>query len=435
MYKECPKDKIDILDNELKRLIDDAILRKALYTIEWEKMELPTSCRVSNSMEDLNQQVLSNDLLLNNGSKKKRKKSSDSSSSSTLYSSQMSSSSTVIMDESLMKLPENERIIEIKRREMRNKRFKNDLSAEKKKRQEKEALNRQAELTKQMYIEQNGDPNVVDWDTDTLIGTCQDLEKNYMRLTSAPDPSTVRPLPVLRKTLELLKQKWTEEQNYSYICDQFKSLRQDLTVQRIKNDFAVEVYEIHARIALEKGDLGEYNQCQSQLKQLYKLGFKGHEIEFTAYRLLYYLHTLNPKDINTLISELSPEQKKHEFIKHALEVRSAVANGNYHKLFYLYLNPPHNMACYLMDHFVERERIKALKVMTKAYLTLSITFITDELGFDSEEDCIELLNSVRCPIRKNKNKEYIINGKETHQIFLKKWQELAEKGIDIKGQI
>jgi len=42
MYKECPKDKIDILDNELKRLIDDAILRKALYTIEWEKMELPT---------------------------------------------------------------------------------------------------------------------------------------------------------------------------------------------------------------------------------------------------------------------------------------------------------------------------------------------------------------------------------------------------------
>lgn len=85
-----------------------------------------------------------------------------------------------------------------------------------------------------------------------LVGRCMSLEKQYFRLTSAPDPDVVRPLHVLEKTLELLKKKWRDEQNYSYICDQFKSLRQDLTVQHIKNDFTVLVYEIHARIALEK---------------------------------------------------------------------------------------------------------------------------------------------------------------------------------------
>lgn len=85
-----------------------------------------------------------------------------------------------------------------------------------------------------------------------LVGTCEKLEKQYFRLTSAPDPTQVRPLHVLEKTLELLKKKWRTESNYSYICDQFKSLRQDLTVQHIKTDFTVLVYEIHARIALEK---------------------------------------------------------------------------------------------------------------------------------------------------------------------------------------
>src|SRR5207248_760544 len=68
-------------------------------------------------------------------------------------------------------------------------------------------------------------------DNSVVVGRSTKLEKRYLRLTSAPDPDTVRPLPILEKTLEYLKAKWKAENNYSYICDQFKSLRQDLTVQ------------------------------------------------------------------------------------------------------------------------------------------------------------------------------------------------------------
>lgn len=198
-----------------------------------------------------------------------------------------------------------------------------------------------------------------------VVGTCTDLEKRYLRLTSAPKASMVRPEQILHQTLDLLKKKWRKEGNYNYICDQFKSLRQDLTVQRIRNDFTVDVYEIHARIALEKGDLGEYNQCQTQLRALYAMGLKGHPVEFKAYRILYFIHTANRTALNDAIADLTPAEKEERAIKHALNVRSALALGNYHRFFQLYLDVP-NMGAYLMDMFVKRERLAALANMCKA---------------------------------------------------------------------
>ncbi|EEQ29736.1 SAC3/GANP domain-containing protein [Microsporum canis CBS 113480] len=218
-----------------------------------------------------------------------------------------------------------------------------------------------------------------------IVGRSTALEKRYLRLTAAPNPDNVRPLPVLRKSLDLLKKRWKQENNYGYICDQFKSMRQDLTVQHIKNDFTVLVYEIHARIALEKGDLGEYNQCQTQLQGLYALNLGGHPMEFKAYRILYFIYTRNQTAINSALSDLTPAEKADPAVSHALAVRSALALGNYHRFFQLYLDTP-NMGAYLMDMFVDRERLSALACICKAYKPeVNIRFITEELGFESDE--------------------------------------------------
>ncbi|GFF27903.1 protein scd2/ral3 [Aspergillus udagawae] len=269
-----------------------------------------------------------------------------------------------------------------------------------------------------------------------VVGRCQELEKNYFRLTSAPNPDTVRPLHVLHKTLDLLKKKWKKDNNYGYICDQFKSLRQDLTVQHIRNEFTVSVYEIHARIALEKGDLGEYNQCQTQLRALYAQNLGGHPTEFKAYRILYFIHTRNWTAMNDALADLTAADKRDPAVKHALDVRSALALGNYHRFFQLYLDTP-NMGAYLMDMFVDRERLSALTAICKAYKPdVKIRFVTEELGFESDEQSARFIldHASEDLLQEKDGSVRLLTSGRAAQLFEAAKSE-AHRVVDIKGQI
>ncbi|KAI9293164.1 SAC3/GANP/Nin1/mts3/eIF-3 p25 [Neoconidiobolus thromboides FSU 785] len=207
--------------------------------------------------------------------------------------------------------------------------------------------------------------DVIDWDKDTVIGTCTNLEKNYFRLTSAPDPSKIRPVEVLKKTLKLLVKKWEENKDYTYICDQFQSVRQDLTVQRIKNNFTVYVYETFSRIALEKNDIGEFNKCQSQLKDLYEYGIEGNENEFICYRMLYFIYTRSSAEIKKMISNLTEQQEKDENIAFSLKVLRALNTSEFYTFFRLY-NSATQYCKIIISFFLERERYKAMDIICMA---------------------------------------------------------------------
>ncbi|KAJ1960544.1 hypothetical protein GGI12_003739 [Dipsacomyces acuminosporus] len=376
------------LEIQLKQIISAAANNKKLYSIDWDNRPLPKAC-------DLGKKRLGAAVPV----KKALKLSSSSENSFASFDSE-----------------------EMKERRLR--RF------------QKEELAAKGDASKSAPPTVAATPNKSDvwnWDEDTIVGTCTKLEKTYLRLTSAPDPAVVRPLPILRQTLELLKRRWVEDSNYTYICDQFKSMRQDLTVQRITNAFTVEVYELHARIALETNDLGEYNQCQTQLKQLYSLGIPGHTLEFLAYRILYLLYTRNKSDINTALMAMTDEEKQDPAVKHALEVRSATATGNYHRFFKLYLGAP-NMGGYLMDNFVDRERCAALRAMCKAYRPrLGISFISNELAFDGETACIKFMKSAGIPVLQDSDSNGTVDMKSAYPFAVAAYQK--HEKVDIKGQI
>lgn len=264
----------------------------------------------------------------------------------------------------------------------------------------------------------------MDYENMTIRGTCQTLEKDYLRLTGPPRAELVRPLPILRQHLQNLKaERAQKKRDYLWYCSQLKAIRQDCTVQHIQNALTVDVYETHARIALEEKDLNEYNQCQTRLKELYQRFCQDNDEddekeqalqnqnEFIAYRLLYYvvLATESHKhgsssDMFNIMLSLTHQQLEDPIIKYALAVREACCSGilDYYSFFRLWKESSNVGAShmkYLMDHIVSPLRYEALIRICKAYRPtfVPIDLIYRSLGLeDSSESGLSWLQSCGC---------------------------------------
>jgi len=155
----------------------------------------------------------------------------------------------------------------------------------------------------------------------------------------------------------------------------------------------VTVYETHARVALEKGDLDEFAQCQTQLAVLADEGFVGQREEFAAYKILCAL--VRNTDRSELIVALRSRSSsdRHPYVDHAIRVRGAVRENNYADFFRLYRIAP-NMSAYLMDHLVDRIRRSALAVMLHAYRpSFPVAHVQSVLAFDSRGACCTFLRA------------------------------------------
>ncbi|KAL3924336.1 MAG: hypothetical protein SGILL_001103 [Bacillariaceae sp.] len=265
-----------------------------------------------------------------------------------------------------------------------------------------------------------------------FVGTNKHLEKSYMRLTTYPKADDVRPLKVLKKSLAHIKNKFIQEEDFEWANEQLKSVRQDITVQHLRCPFVLEVYETHARILLEHGDLNEFNQCQTMIRSLThpQYSLEDEDIgntnnskeensikplqqveeaadEFQAYRLLYAVVHQTWSDLSLALSEHSTYREYTEYhccakngeyhsglpivargssARHALNVVKAVMHNDYQTFFRLYESAPH-LSAYLMDFLVRRVRNSAFERIIAAFRpTVSVEHFREALVFQDLEE-------------------------------------------------
>ncbi|SMN20857.1 similar to Saccharomyces cerevisiae YPR045C THP3 Protein that forms a complex with Csn12p that is recruited to transcribed genes and may have a role in transcription elongation [Maudiozyma saulgeensis] len=221
-----------------------------------------------------------------------------------------------------------------------------------------------------------------------IIGTCTTIEKSYLRLTSEPNPKLVRPLRILQEAYTILMKKHKNHSvTYTYLCDQFKAIRQDLRVQMIENKFTVLVYETHARLALENGDLGEYNQCQSRLLILYEdkslKNANNNFAEFISYLILYYILTDDNSAIMALRLKLiqqNPGTFKSKIVQKSFCLADAKLKGNYH-IFMKTCDTITTLGKHLINAFIEKEILRSLNTICSSYNQIGLDFLKEEFHF------------------------------------------------------
>lgn len=217
-------------------------------------------------------------------------------------------------------------------------------------------------------------------DTEPIVGTSTTLEKPYLRLTERPNPSSVRPLSVLKKSLALMREKkhsgapWKE-----YLSGQMQSIRQDIIIQAIADEFALEVYETNARWCLEHDDIPEFKRCLLRIDEFYNhLDLTSeHQDEFSCYALLFHLLPEDFPSLNAELATLAHGRKKlSQSLRHCVRICEAYVDNNW-SLFFQLSKTTHFLEKHLLDPAAERLRINSLTSIFVSYVNDHLPLIQD----------------------------------------------------------
>ena len=189
-------------------------------------------------------------------------------------------------------------------------------------------------------------------------------------------------------------------------------------MQSIKNEFMVEVYETNARIALEFQDIGQFNQCQTQLRHLHnKKGLtinKDTRLEFMSYRVIYNQIQGLRHDVQRFLAETTREERSSTWLKWALKVRESAQLNNFSVLLHLYEKAPGDgkYGKLLLNFFLKKVRAMYLLVLCKGHQTLSLDTVQKLLNIKDDKEFLEFLGACNAVLTAKDKKK--LDCKKTH---------------------
>lgn len=223
--------------------------------------------------------------------------------------------------------------------------------------------------------------------SDGIVGTCTEVERPYERVQSQPDPKTVRPAAVLKRSMQAVARREAAGEPYDDTGDFYMSICQDLRLQQIESELTVAVREGFAVCAMrarvgppdeDKGmDTKALSDCLLHLHTLYAKNIgQPRQLEFAVYRFLMWLG-LTARGAPDATAQLNSSLKglaafaPHAAVSHATDIMSAVLTGDARRYFALAAGEATATAreqCHIHDTLLAPAmRRRAYETILKAY--------------------------------------------------------------------
>lgn len=277
-------------------------------------------------------------------------------------------------------------------------------------------------------------------ETGALVLDHRLMIKEYSRSSADQDlplPNELRSSEALLETLKyILKEIASQAQHkseaengwiadwFDFIWNRTRSIRKDITQQRLNDQKSVQIHEICARFHIycshkfcdQPAEVFSFKinndhlvNCLQSLTEFYDdptTDSSPNEAEFRAYVIL---SKLDDGSILTKTQRLKPQIRNSPQVKIALKLCFAYNSRNYVKFFRIIL--AHNfsyIAACLIHRYIVKMRLEAVKSISVSYFRRQYQFekICEILCFDSEEDAIFFFDQLSIEIENLDGEKY-----------------------------